>query len=46
MVWISDKDKSIFIEHARSLVAELNSKKQQVNLLLDEVRDEKVLVKK
>ena len=44
MVWIRDKDRSKFRERAKALADELNFKKEKVNLLSDEVRDEQVLV--
>ena len=44
MVRTTDKDMAKFREQASVLAQELNSKKQQVNALSDEVRDEQVLV--
>ncbi len=44
MVRITDKHRSKFRERAKALADELNFKKEEVNLLSDEVRDEQVLV--
>ena len=44
MVWITDKDRSKFRDQAKGLVGELNSKKEEIHLLSDEVRDEQILV--
>lgn len=44
MVRITEKDRSKFRERAKALSDELNLKKEEVDFLSDEVRDEQVLV--